>query len=52
VNYTITMRYREGVVAKMRVRHGGKLYNIHAARDVDGFKREMQLDCEEGANLG
>lgn len=52
VAYTVTMRYLAGVLPKMRIRHGGKLYSIHAVRDVDGFKREMELDCEEGANLG
>lgn len=43
---TITIRHREGIVAKMRVVHGNHIYNIEAVLGQDG--RTLSLMCSKG----
>lgn len=43
---TITIRYRTGIEAKMRVLHGGLAYNIEAVLGQDG--RTLALMCSKG----
>lgn len=45
----ITIRYRAGVTAEMRFRHGARLFNIRSALDKDGHKRWLTCLCEEGS---
>lgn len=49
----ITIRYREGVIAKMRVVHRGRVYNITGVlADRDSGLEYMTLPCSEGTNAG
>lgn len=48
----IRIRYRSGVTAKMRVSHGGTLYNILSVIDPEKRHKEMQLMCSDGVNDG
>lgn len=43
---TITIRYRAGIEAKMRILHGGLIYNIEAVLGQDG--RTLALMCSKG----
>lgn len=58
VSYRVTLRYQKALgalgaaAAKLRIRHDGKTFSVHAVRDVDGFKREMEIDCAQGLNQG
>jgi SPP1 family predicted phage head-tail adaptor len=45
VTARITMRYRPGVSAAMRVVHGADLYNITAVIHVKSARAELQLMC-------
>jgi SPP1 family predicted phage head-tail adaptor len=45
VTARITMRYRPGVTAAMRVVHGADLYNITAVIHVKSARQEIQLMC-------
>lgn len=46
-SHLITMRYRPGIEPEMRARHGAHVYNIRAALDPDGTRRELLLFVEE-----
>ena len=48
----IRIRYRSGVTAKMRVSHGGTIYNILSVIDSEKRHKEMQLMCSDGVNEG
>lgn len=48
----IRIRYRADVTAAMRAVFGTKIYNIHAALDITGKKRELTLMCSTGENNG
>lgn len=50
VQTKITIRYREGVVPKMRAVHGDVIYSIEAALGQD--RRKLLLMCERGVNNG
>jgi SPP1 family predicted phage head-tail adaptor len=41
------MRYVAGVLPSMRLREGGKVYEIVSVVDPDGGKTEMNVMCEE-----
>lgn len=45
VEARIRMRYRPGVTAAMRVKHGADLYGITAVIHVKSAKQELQLMC-------
>ena len=45
----VTIRYRSGVTAEMRVMWNGRALGIAALRDPDGRKRFLVLDCEVAA---
>lgn len=44
---TITIRYRAGIEAKMRILHGSLVYNIEAVLGQDG--RTLALMCSKGS---
>lgn len=48
VTHRITMRYRAGITAKMRVKFGARLFNIRAVIDPEERNRFLELMCEEG----
>jgi SPP1 family predicted phage head-tail adaptor len=50
VQTQITIRFREGVVAKMRVLHGADIYNIEAVLSKD--RRTQLLMCSRGVANG
>lgn len=47
VNTVITMRWIEGVTAKMRVVYGSHVYHVLAALNIEMQNRELQLLCVE-----
>jgi SPP1 family predicted phage head-tail adaptor len=52
VNYKITIRYKAGILPKMRVNHGGTIYNIKAVLPDSTGKRYITLMAELGVNNG
>ena len=52
VTTRVRIRYRSGITAKMRVSHGGTLYNIRDVIDPEKRHRELQLMCTDGVNEG
>ncbi len=46
----ITIRYRAGIVAAMRILYGADIYNIEAVLGQD--KRQLLLMCSRGVNNG
>lgn len=49
--YRSRIRWIEGLTSKMRISHGGKVYNITHIAD-DGRRRELVLDLVEGLTDG
>lgn len=52
VNHKVTIRYRPGISAAMRVVYQGRRFNIQAVIDVDMRHRTLELSCSEGLNDG
>jgi len=50
VETTITIRYRAGITAAMRVLHGADVYDIEAVLGQD--RRTLQLMCNRGVSNG
>jgi SPP1 family predicted phage head-tail adaptor len=48
VTHKITIRYRPGITARMRVKFGARLLNIRAVIDPQEQQRVLELMCEEG----
>ncbi len=48
VSHRITIRYRPGVTAGMRLVLGTRHFNIRTVMDVEERRRRLQLLCEEG----
>ncbi len=47
VNTRIRIRHVDGIVPKMRVLHGARVFDIKAVIDVNERGREIVLMCEE-----
>lgn len=43
VSTKFRIRYRAGITAKMRIQHGGSVYQIAATMDPDGRKRTLEI---------
>ena len=53
VTTRITIRYREGVTAKMRALYRGQIYNITGVLpDPESGREYLTLPCSEGVNDG
>lgn len=53
VTTRILIRFRDDVRASMRIRHGGKVYNIRGVLpDKESGREYLTLMCEQGANEG
>lgn len=53
VTTRITIRYRDGITAAMRIVHRGKYYNIQGVlSDKDSGIEYLTLPCSEGTNEG
>lgn len=52
VNYKITIRYKAGILPKMRVNNAGTIYNIKAVLPDSTGKRYITLMAELGVNDG
>lgn len=52
VTHRITIRWRDGVLPSMRVRHGSQIYNIKAVLPDPTLRRHITLMCETGVNDG
>lgn len=53
VTTRITMRYRDGITAAMRLVHNGRIYNIEGTlADKDSGLEYLTLPCSEGVNEG
>ena len=47
VTHKVVIRYLAGVVPKMRVNFGGRLFDINAVLNIDERNIELQLLCSE-----
>ncbi len=47
VTHDVRMRFREGVTAKMRIFHAGRLFDIRYVADVGGRGEWLICACEE-----
>lgn len=52
VNTSIRIRYRTGVTAGMRVKHGENVYDIEAVMPDVERRDHLDLSCKTGANDG
>jgi SPP1 family predicted phage head-tail adaptor len=52
VTHNVTMRYRAGITAAMRLNYQGRLFNIHTILDENERHRMLTLICSEGMNDG
>lgn len=52
VTARITIRYREGITAAMRIEHGADIYNIKAVLPDPTLRGHLTLMCEMGVNHG
>lgn len=52
VTTRITIRYRTGIKASMRIEHGADIYNIRAVLPDPTLRRHLTLMCETGVNHG
>lgn len=52
VNHMVTLRYRSGITAAMRVLYQGRIFNIQSVMDVDTRHKTLQIMCSEGLNNG
>ena len=48
-SHRVTIRWRAGVTAAMRLSMGARAFAIRAVLDPDGRRRWLELACEEGA---
>ncbi len=46
-DHIITIRYRSGVTAKMRIVYGSRVFDIQGAVDPDGRKRTLMIYAKE-----
>lgn len=47
VNALVTIRWRDDVTPRMRVKYGTRYLNIESAIDPTGYRSEMLLACKE-----
>jgi SPP1 family predicted phage head-tail adaptor len=47
VTHQVTIRYREGITSKMRIKHGSRYLNILSAIDVEEKRTSLQIMCKE-----
>lgn len=53
VSARITIRFRPGITAAMRILHNGQIYNIQGVLpDPDSGRSWLTLPCSEGVNDG
>ena len=48
----VTIRYRAGVVEKMRLLFGATIYDITGISDLDGRRRMLEVMCKTGLSNG
>ncbi len=48
VTHRVTIRYRAGVTAKMRLKFGARVFNIRGVINAGERDRTLELLCEEG----
>lgn len=48
ISHLITIRYRAGIIPKMRIKFGTRLFNIRFVRNPEERNRFLELTCEEG----
>ncbi len=51
VSHRVTIRYRDGVTARMRVVFGNRVFNIRAVINPEERNRFLELLCEEGVAI-
>lgn len=52
VTHQVILRYRPGVVSKMRIVYGSRIFDIQNVLDENERHRELTLLCVEGLNDG
>lgn len=50
--HLVTIRYRQGVTAKMRIKYGIRLFDIQSVLDENERHRTLNLSCIEGLSDG
>lgn len=48
LTHKVTMRWRGGVKAAMRLKWGTRLFNIREVRNIDERNHVLELRCDEG----
>ena len=51
VTHKITMRYRSGITAKMRIKFGSRILNIRSVINVEERGRWLEILADEGVAL-
>lgn len=51
-NFIVTIRYRAGITAKMRIKYGNRLFDIQSVLDENERHRTINLSCVEGLSDG
>jgi len=47
INAVITLRYRDDISPRQRIKYGSRYYNIVSQVDPSGLRRELVLSCKE-----
>lgn len=47
VTHQVTIRYREGITSKMRIKHGSRYLNILSVIDAEEKRTSLQIMCKE-----
>jgi SPP1 family predicted phage head-tail adaptor len=51
LTHRVTIRYRAGLLPKMRVVYGARLFNIRAIKNLEERNVWLELMCEEGVGI-
>ena len=52
LTHKVTIRYRPGVLAAMRMLYGGRVFNIGSVIEPQMAHVSLELTCGEGLNRG
>ena len=50
--YRIVIRYRTGITTQMRIKYGGKVFDITSETDILSKHKETEIMCKSGVNDG
>lgn len=52
LTHKVTIRYRPGVLASMRLLYGGRIFNVGSVIEPQMARVSLELTCGEGLNKG